>query len=124
TGTRLAISHQKRSPPLFELSVVGRDSVEGRLAVRIDEAAGVIALNANATRVAVTGGVDGDTAAGVHDLATGNRVFAFDPPGTVSRCVLFLPDDRLVVANGRYVYVLPADGGEPLFTLAGHPKQV
>ena len=83
-----------------------------------------MAFSADGTRLAVAGGMDADPVTHCYALATGEALHTFVPPGTVTRGVRFLPDGRLAVANGRTVYVLPADGGEPLFTLAGHPKQV
>jgi WD40 repeat protein len=137
TGNHLAVSYfdelqrtesPARAPATFEW-LMGLALVEfasGRVVREIPTRgdASVIAFNADATRIAVVGGIDCDARARVYDLATGKSLFAYDPSGTVTRCALFLPDNRLVVANGRNVCVLPAAGGEPQFTLAGHPKQV
>lgn len=136
-GTRLAVAAEKELRLRrgeaerrwsYVLNVHQFDPIVHLALVSLPEAARVIAFNADATRIAVTGGVDGDTAAAVYDITPRHAVteplFRFEPAGTVTRAVLFTPDDRLIVANGRYVYVLPPDKSEPLFTLAGHPKQV
>lgn len=132
-GTRLAVATEKELPRAgptsdrrwqYRLHVTRFDQPEEVAVVPMNEGAQVIAFSDDGARIAVTGGVDGDTVASVYDIATHQRVFAFDPPGTISRCVRFLPDGRLLVANGRFVYVLPPESGEPQFTLAGHPKQV
>jgi hypothetical protein len=130
TGKRLAIYHSQRvnlrSNPYgwCAVTVVDRDTGAAEARFNVNHEACVMAFNVAGSRLACTGGIDGGTTAGVYELPTAEPVFTFKPPGTVTRCVQFLPDDRLVVANGRYVYVLPPGGGEPLFTLAGHPKQV
>ncbi len=137
SGTRLAVAAEKQLPRRrgqtelrwsHVLNIHQFDPIVHLAVISLADAAGVIAFNSDATRLAVTGGVDGATPAVVYDITSQQLVsdplYRFDPPATVTRCVLFLPDNRLVVANGRNVYVLPADGGEPLFTLAGHPKQV
>jgi WD40 repeat protein len=130
TGTRLAIGHGRRpgvrSNPngWQEVTVVVRDTGIAEANITTREEACVLAFNADGTRLAFAGGMDNEPVACVYDLATGSQVFAFTPPATITRCVQFLPDNRLVVANGKDVYVLPPHGGDPLFTLAGHPKQV
>jgi WD40 repeat protein len=120
-GERLAVSH--RTGVQSELSLMRLDTTE-RLDVSTDDAFNVIAFNADASRFVGANGMDDSRFVAVHASASQKKLFEFVPPGTVTRAALFLPDDRLVVANGRYVYVLPATGGEPQFTLAGHPKQV
>lgn len=133
TGTRLALSTQRDLPRkagstedrrAFELCLIDLDGGAEPVRFGAEDAGQVLTFNAGGTRLALTGGLDWGPAAEVYDLAARRRVFRFEPPGTVSRAVLFLPDDRVVLANGRHVYVLPADGGEPQFALAGHPKQV
>jgi WD40 repeat protein len=130
TAARLAIAHaarggsRSRPPATRAISIVDRDSGEAVARFPTAEEACVMAFNAAGTRLATTGGIDGDTRATVYDLTVKEVVFRFAPPATVTRCVLFLPGDRLVVANGRNVYVLPMRGGEPQLTLSGHPKQV
>jgi sugar lactone lactonase YvrE len=130
SGTRLAFATEREMRHgdvrtwEFRLRVARFDTPDNPAVLPLSDIAQVIAFNADATRIAVTGGMDADTRAVVYDLSAQRELFRFDPPGTVSRCVRFLPDNRLVVANGKYVYVLPPEGGEPLFTLAGHPKQV
>jgi WD40 repeat protein len=106
------------------LALVSLDSDEEAVRFATQDAGRVLAFSADGTRLAIAGGMDWTPQTPVYDLAARRRVFLFEPPGTVSRAVLFLPDDRLVVANARNVYVLPPDGGKPLFTLGGHPKQV
>jgi WD40 repeat protein len=123
SGERLAIGHSRGA----KCTVVAvRAGVPERIAdiVTKEESAGVIAFNADGSRLAATGGMDASPAVAVYDLTGGERVFVFAPRATVTRCVQFLPDGRLIVANGKTVYVLPAEGGEPRFTLTGHPKQV
>ena len=83
----------------------------------------VLNFKADGSRLAATGGVDGDTRVVVFDVAAKRECLTFGPPATVTRCVLFLPDGRLAVANGRNVYLLPAAGG-PTELLGEHPKQV
>jgi WD40 repeat protein len=135
TGGRLAISHFSRQQSR-ELSLVPLEGEE-RIDIETDEAWSEIAFSADAALLAVAGGVDGSRYADVYDIASRTKRSEFLPPGTVTRCVQFLPDNRLVVANGRNVYVLSASfksgragsfqrGGwdPPQFTLAGHPKQV
>jgi WD40 repeat protein len=131
TGERLAVAHSHaseiRSDPtgvVCELSILRFEPPALLTRLTLSESPGVIAFNVGATRVALTGGVDRGAAVEVYTLATRVRSIRFNPPATVTRCVLFLPDNRLVVANGRAVYVLPPDRPEPLFTLEGHPKQV
>jgi WD40 repeat protein len=130
TGTRLAIGHaqraNRRSDPNGRraITIVERNSGETLVHVETFIEAGVMAFNSDGTRLAGTGGMDGPTLAEVYDLDGPRRVFFFESPGSITRCVLFLPDNRLVVANGRNVYVLPPDGGKLQFALAGHPKQV
>jgi hypothetical protein len=142
TGTRLAVTHSRRarqaagvrpvaggarsvsSEFVFTTTVVEADTGKALARLPVETEACVMAFNADGTRLAATGGVDGDTRAFVYDLATEQELFVVAPAATVTRCVRFLPDDRLVVANGRYVYVVPPDGGDPQFVLSGHPKQV
>jgi WD40 repeat protein len=132
-GERLAVSHYWRSRRAaqsddsgYEHEVVILCFDPPQLLTRIwtPGSAQEIAFNADGTQIAFAGGVEGDPPVEVYDIATGKQLYQFEPPGTVTRCVLFTPDNRLIVANGRNVYVLPADKAETLFTLAGHPKQV
>jgi WD40 repeat protein len=132
-GTQLAVAVNRQLPRRpgeterrwrHEVHVCGPDPAATGVTVPVSGYTHVLAFNNGGTRIAVTGGVDGDTAAEVFDPAAGKPVYRFEPPGTVTRVVLFLPDDRLVVANGRNVYLLPAGTPEPPLTLAGHPKQV
>ena len=133
TGSRLALSTERRLPRrtgttedrrAFELHISRLDADEDPVRFATEDSGQVLAFNAAGTRLALTGGMDWGPAAEVYDLAARQRVLRFEPPATVSRAVLFLPDDRVVVANGKFVYVLPANGGEPQFVLSGHPKQV
>lgn len=131
SGLRLAITHARTSGrranphqriPL--LTVVDRDTGEPLHELPIDFGAYVLSFSADGSRLSGTGGMDGDTRVAVFDVANAREVFRFAPTATVTRCALFLPDGRVAVANGRYVYVLPPDGGDPQLTLSGHPKQV
>ncbi|MCI0701607.1 MAG: hypothetical protein L0241_11040 [Planctomycetia bacterium] len=131
TGKRLAISHARpsgrRANPhelVPHLTVVQRDSANDPLELPTQEQDSVLAFNINGTRLAATGGIDCDPRVFVYDLATQRELFKYDPPGTITRCVRFLSDNRLVVANGRYVYIVPPDGGEAQFTLSSHPMQM
>jgi WD40 repeat protein len=133
SGEWIALTHgwtvprRSRSEPeqaQYELCVLQFEPAKLIKRISLTTGSGVLAFNTDATRIAITGGMDGDTAASVFDVKRGKLINQFTPPSTVTRCVLFLPDNRLVVANGRIVYVLPADRPEPQFTLLGHPKQV
>ena len=84
----------------------------------------VIEFNADGERVAVTGGIDGDPVVAVHDTATGAVVFEYKPKGTQSRGLAFDAAGRLAVVNSKWVYVLPPDGGKPLFVLEAGAKQM
>lgn len=130
-GARLAVGHARsvgtRGEPkrlVWKLSIVDRDTGAAGAELPTSYAASVMSFSADGSRLAVTGGLDGDTRVTVFDVAARLVRFTFDPPATVTRCAAFLPDGRLVVANGRYVYVLPPDGGEPQFAIDAHPKQV
>ena len=129
-GERLAVGHTRparwRGPRevIHQISVVRIGAVDERTDMSTSEPAGVIVFDAAGTRLATTGGVDGDTTARVFDLDVGQQALTFYPPGTVTRSVQLLPDGRLLVANGRSVYALPRTGGDPLYTLSDHPKQV
>jgi WD40 repeat protein len=126
SGTRLAVSHQPPRPRSFrhDLIVFRLEPAPELSRLTVVDSGRLVAFNSDATRAVVSGGLDYHTEVDVYDLVTGKSLYRFDPPSTVTRCVLFLPDNRLVVANGRAVYVLPPDRPEPLFTLEGHPKQV
>ncbi|MBN9122283.1 MAG: hypothetical protein J0I06_24610 [Planctomycetes bacterium] len=131
TGARLAVGYSRRggargrpSRPVQKLSVVDRNTGEARAELPTEFEACVMSFSADGARLAATGGIDGDTRVAVFDVGTRERLFTFEPPATVTRVARFLPDNRVVVANGRDVYVLPAAGDPPQFTLAGHPKQV
>ncbi len=132
TGTRLAISHSRRagvrSNPnrtACAVTVVDRDTGETVADVGTgDEPATVMAFSVDGTQLAVTGGVDGNPDTQCYSLATGELRHSLGWPGTVTRCVRFLPENRFLVANGRCVYVWSLERGEELFTLSGHPKQV
>jgi WD40 repeat protein len=129
-GKLLAVSQWRRwgvgpiESVTFDFTVLR--IADGSVVARFENtaAARVISFNADATRVAVTGGLDGDPAVECYTVATGTLTSRYLPPATVTRSLVFLGDDRLVFANGRYVYVLPATGGDPLLRFAGHPKQV
>jgi WD40 repeat protein len=84
----------------------------------------VLAFNADGTRLAFASPAHGPRVY-VYDLVTGRQRFMFEPPSSRTQCVRFLPDDRVLVASGRYGHVLPADYEEETdFALTGHPKQV
>lgn len=86
---------------------------------------GVLAFDAAGNRLAVSGGPEGGSPeVSVFRLPALKTLFSYKPPGTRTRCLLFLPDGRLVAANARNVYVFPPGGGEPQFVLGGHTGQV
>lgn len=76
-----------------------------------------IAFNADSTRVAVGAGVRGVNDFAVFDVKTGWRVYDFDPDLDEKRGLAFLPDGRLVASASQFVYIVPANGGEPEFVL-------
>jgi WD40 repeat protein len=123
-GRRLAVSHSDRDEQHAELTVLDREpggkSLEIR--IRIETAYGLLAFNANGTRLACTGGFDRDPIVEVFDAKTGAELHNFQPPHTITHAVLFLPDERIVVANGRNVCV--AKECDTQFTLTGHKGQV
>lgn len=131
TGSRIAIGHNRtvgrRNTPNRQrwlLTVVDRDTGEAEAELPTAREACVMSFSADGARLAVTGGLDGEPPVTVFDVAARKELFTFEPTATVTRCAVFLPDNRLVVANGRSVFVLPADRATPQFTLDGHSKQV
>jgi WD40 repeat protein len=84
----------------------------------------VIAFNHAGTRLAVTGGPEGEPRVDVFELPSGKQLLAFAPPGTRTTTLLFHPDGRLVVANSRTVYVHPPDSHAPELELGGHKGQI
>jgi WD40 repeat protein len=106
------------------LSIVDRDTGTRPLEirVRIDSAYAVLAFSASGKQLACAGGPDGDPIVEVFDASSGAEITNFQPTGTRTRSVLFLPDGRLVVANGRNVYIVK--DGEAQFALSGHKGQV
>lgn len=130
SGERLAVCAGRLSQAggetrrVYELITARLDPPRSLSAVTLPGGGTIASFNAEGSRLAIAGGMDWEPVADVVETATGKPLLHFNPPGTVSRAVLFLPDDRLVLANARNVYVLPADGGDPLLTLSGHPKQV
>lgn len=128
TGARLAIGHgltiARGAAVAWRLSLVDRDTGEPLAELPTPQQACVMSFSADGARLAVTGGLDGDTRATVFDVAAQKALFTFAPKATVTRAAVLLPDLRVLVANGRFVYVLPPGGGEPQSTLDGHAKQV
>ena len=129
-GDRLAICAARRSRSggearvAYELFTAHLDPPQSVSTLRVADCGTVASFNAAGTRLVIAGGLDWEPVVDVVEAATGKPLLHFSPPATVTRCATFLPDDRIVVANGRNVYVLPPDKPEPLFTLEGHPKQV
>jgi hypothetical protein len=81
---------------------------------------GALAFDRHATRLAVSGGPEsGQLVVTVFDFPAVSARSSYTPPGTRTRCVLYLPDDRLVAANARNVYVFPPDGANRSSYLAG-----
>lgn len=129
-GTQLAITHVQTgrrraglSSPARRLTVVDRDTGEARAVLPVGFEACVLRFSPDGSKLAATGGIDGDTRVSVFDVAAKRECLSFSPPATVTRVVHFLPDGRLAVANGRSVYLLPAAGG-PTVLLGEHSKQV
>src|SRR5262249_29636095 len=124
TGQRLAVSHSDPDERHAELSIVDRDTgaLPLEIRVRIDSAYEILAFSADGKQLACTGGADGDPIVEVFDAKSGAEVLNFQPTATRTRSVLFLPDGRLVVANGRNVSVVK--DGETQFTFSGHKGQV
>jgi WD40 repeat protein len=124
-GKRLAISHDPNNLN-GELIIVHRDTgqslAEAVIVGNMNNACFVLAFNAKGTRIAGTGGMDGDPIVEVFDTKSGAELHNFQAPGTATRSVIVLPDNRIVVATARNVYV--ADETTTLFTLAGHKGQV
>jgi WD40 repeat protein len=132
TGKHLAIGYNDEETsdhPTWDYdyaeSVALVEFTTGKVVTRIPvpQTPQALAFNADGTRLAMASPAHGARVY-VYDLATQSERFMFEPPGSQTRCVRFLPDDRVLVANGKYVYVLPADGGKPQFALGGHAKQV
>ena len=131
TGARLAVSHTRpsgrRSNPnqlVPRLSIVDRDTGEVRVELPTETDSCMMSFSADGSRLVATGGIDGDARVTVFDVTAQQKLFTFDPPFAITLRAQLLPDNRVVVANRRDVHVLPANGGEPQFTLCGHPKQV
>lgn len=126
TGELLAIGHDQASRGRGDLGLTVLRLGSGELVGHrsIPDLPGGIAFNRDATRLAVSGGPEGEPVVNVFDLPALTPRFSHTPPGTRTRCVLYLPNDRLVAANARNVYVYPPDEGEPQFVLGGHKGQV
>jgi WD40 repeat protein len=127
SGELLAIGHDlaSRSRDDLGLTVLRLDS--GALVGHrsIPDLPGAMAFNPDASRLAVSGGPEsGQPVVNVFGLPALTPRFSYKPPGTRTRCVLYLPDGRLVAANARNVYVFPPDEGAPQFVLGGHKGQV
>ena len=105
------------------LSLLQLGSGASVLTVPETEMIGAIALSPDATRMAVSGGVDGEPDVVMYQLPKGKELWSFDPPGTRTRQLTFAPDGRLAVANARKVYVLPSDQPDNPLELAGHKGQ-
>lgn len=129
-GERVAVGRIKRSVRgehvMWKASVaVWRvDPAEEVLTFPIDTEPRVMAFSADGELLACAGGIDGEPTVCVHDTATGKQWYAFVPKGTQSRGLAFDAGGRLAVVNAKWVYVLPAGGGEPQFVLASASKQM
>lgn len=114
----------------------GLDRVEYRVALwqldppaesgefRVAAGPNVMAVSPDGTRLALSGGIDGNRQVYVYDLTTGKRAWEFRPTEMRTRVLVFDSSGRLAVVNGRTVLLLPPDGGDPLFLLGGQTKQV
>jgi WD40 repeat protein len=123
-GQQLAISHSP-SDRNWALTLVHRDTGKALAEAFVGNMNSpymVLAFSADGTRIAGTGGMDGDPIVQVFDTKSGRELHTFEAPGARTRSVLILPDTRLVVANGRNVHV--AEEGATQFTLTGHTGQV
>lgn len=132
SGTRLALLSARASGRggtgrlVRRLLLVDRDTGEqlAEFPNAVDAGdTGMMRFSPDGARLAATGGLDGDARVTVFDVAAQRALFTFEPPATVTHAVAFLPDLRVVVANGRNGYVL-SPAGDLQFTLEGHPKQV
>ena len=128
-GESLAVGRAKRTsgdyPSWYTTVAVWRlDPPAEVLTFQVAPEPVVIAFDRDGSRVAVTGGIDGDPMVCVHDAATGKLLYTFTPKGTQSRGLMFDASGRLAVVNAKWVYVLPAGGGEPQFVLASESKQM
>lgn len=130
TGTRLAVAHTRPSgrrgnPHQLRLclTIIDPDTGEPLIALPANLTTGVLSFSTDGTRLATTGGIEGEPTVIVFDLTARALLYLFAPPGSVTLAARFLPDGRLVVANGRSAYVLHANGREQ-FQLTGHTKQV
>jgi WD40 repeat protein len=108
----------------MEVAVLRFDPPEIVKRIPMSDGAGALAINHDATRLAVTGGPEGEPEVRVSEWPSGKFLHRYLPPGTRSRCLLFLPDGRLVFSNARNVYILPTDTPEPQFVLGRHKGQV
>jgi WD40 repeat protein len=130
SGKRLAVGHgrvhERRRTDRWEheVTVLRYEADELVERIAVTEGAAALAFNRDGTRLAVSGGPEGDPAVTVFAQPSDGPMFVYKPPGTRTRCLLYLTDGRLVVANARNVYVLPPDGGEPQLVLGGHAGQV
>jgi hypothetical protein len=122
TGARLAVAVMLRR----EQSVVAVLGFGGENPhdIRARGTPTVVAFNHDATRVAAAGGPEGEPLVAVHEVGTGREVIGFEPGGTRTTCLAFLPDGRLAAGSGRKVFVYPPDGDRPQFTLGGHKGQI
>lgn len=130
-GDLLAVSDGVNSPERGHpqeirhcLSVVRVDTFEVVAAIPHMRMIGEIAISPDGSRMAASGGVDGDPRITMWELSRGKEVWEFEPEGTRTRRMTFAPDGRLVVANARKVYVLPPDQPQHPLELAGHKGQV
>lgn len=84
----------------------------------------VMSFDPSGRWLAASGGIDGDPSVGAIDLGSWTSS-TFNPKGSRTRSLAYSPDgNMLAVANGKNVYLLPADSDEPRLTLGDHPKQV
>jgi WD40 repeat protein len=127
TGRRLAIGHVrrqrewKRPAQWYAISVVDTDHGQRRVYLEVAEEARVMAFNHDGSLLAVTGGLDGNSAVDVYTLASRQRVAHFEPSGTITRVLHFLPDDRWLIVNNRCVAIfsMKTQSLDVVFPVAG-----
>lgn len=84
----------------------------------------VLAFDRTGTRLAVTGGPQGEPRVDVFELPSGKQILAFAPPAARTTALGYHPDGRLVLATGWKVHVHPPDGHYRALELGGHKGQI
>lgn len=114
SGRRLAIGHMRRDRDwrrperMYAISIVDADCGQQLVYLEVAEETRIMAFNPEGSMLAVTGGRDGSPAVDVYALASRQRVARFAPPGTITRALHCLDDDRWVIVNNRCVAIFSA----------------